>query len=427
MTDASDATSTPRKGLIGWALYDWANSPYTTLIITFVFAAYFSQGIVGDKILGQELWGYTASIAGLIIALGSPVFGAIADAGGPRKPWLLAFTAICAVGSWMLWYAEPNADFTTWAMVWVVIATVGFEFGIVFNNAMLPDLVPESRLGRWSGWAWGLGYFGGLAAMVLALVGFVQAEVPLFGLSKDGAEHVRMVGPLAAIWIVAFSWPMFLWTPDRVKAPMSVGAKVSQGFASLIRTLREVRRHGNIVRFLIARMIYADGLVTLFAFGGIYAAGTFGMELAEVITFGIVLNVTSGVGAICFAWIDDWIGSKKTILIALVGLVICALGAVMVSEVMWFWIWGSLLGIFVGPAQAASRSLMARLSPADKTTEFFGLYALTGKATAFIGPALVAVVTAAMQSQRWGLAVVIAFFAVGLLLLLTVREEKSGF
>jgi len=427
MTDSgTDNTSTPRKGLIGWALYDWANSPYTTLIITFVFAAYFSQGIVGDKIEGQELWGYTASIAGLIIALGSPVFGAIADAGGPRKPWLLAFTATCAVGSWMLWYAEPNADFTTWAMVWVVIATVGFEFGIVFNNAMLPDLVPESRLGRWSGWAWGLGYFGGLAAMVFALLGFVQAEVPLFGLSKDGAEHVRMVGPLAAIWIVAFSWPMFLWTPDRIKAPMSFSAKVSQGFASLGRTLREVRQHGNIVRFLIARMIYADGLVTLFAFGGIYAAGTFGMELAEVITFGIVLNVTSGVGAICFAWIDDWIGSKKTIVIALIGLVICALGAVMVSEVMWFWIWGSALGIFVGPAQAASRSLMARLSPVDKTTEFFGLYALTGKATAFIGPALVAVVTAATQSQRWGLAVVIAFFAIGLLLLLSVREEKTG-
>ncbi len=416
----------PRKGLIGWALYDWANSPYTTLIITFVFAAYFSQGIVGDEIRGQELWGYTASIAGLIIAIGSPILGAIADAGGPRKPWLLFFTAMCVAGSWMLWYAEPDPSFTTWAMIWVVVATVGFEFGIVFNNAMLPDLVPQNRLGRWSGWAWGLGYFGGLSAMVVALIGFVQAEVPWFGLTKEGAEHVRMVGPLAAIWFVAFAWPMFLWTPDRAKATRSVGEKVSRGFAQLAQTLRDVRGQGNVVRFLVGRMIYADGLATVFAFGGIYAAGTFKMELAEVITFGIVLNVTAGIGAFCFAWVDDWIGSKKTIVIALIGLTGCALGAILAPDVTWFWIWGSVLGIFVGPAQAASRSLMARLSPADQATEFFGLYALTGKATAFIGPALVAVVTASMQSQRWGLAVVLAFFVVGLLILLTVREPRDG-
>jgi len=420
------SAATPRKGLIGWALYDWANSPYTTLIITFVFAAYFSQGIVGDKIRGQELWGYTASIAGLIIAIGSPILGAIADAGGPRKPWLFVFSAMCVLGSWMLWYAEPDISFVTWAMIWVVVATVGFEFGIVFNNAMLPDLVSGSRLGRWSGWAWGLGYFGGLVAMVVALIGFVQAETPWFGLTKEGAEHVRMVGPLAAIWFVAFAWPMFLWTPDRIKATMSIGDKVNRGFAQLKQTLRDVRGQGNVVRFLIGRMIYADGLATVFAFGGIYAAGTFGMELAEVITFGIVLNLTAGLGAFGFAWVDDWIGSKKTIVIALIGLTGCAFGAITAPDVTWFWVWGSVLGIFVGPAQAASRSLMARLSPAGQATEFFGLYALTGKATAFIGPALVAVVTASMQSQRWGLAVVLVFFVVGLLILLTVREPRDG-
>jgi MFS transporter, UMF1 family len=426
MTDASgEPIRTSKKGMWGWALYDWANSPYTTLIITFVFAAYFSKGIVGDEVRGQELWGYTASIAGLIIAIGSPIFGAIADAGGPRKPWLFVFTALCAVGSWMLWYAGPSPDSITWAMVWVIVATVGFEMGIVFNNAMLPDLVSEKRLGRWSGWAWGLGYFGGLAALIFSLFGFVQAETPLFGLSTEGAEHLRMVGPLAAIWIVAFSWPMFLWTPDKIKAPLGVGEKVSNGLASLTRTLKGLRGQGNIVRFLVARMIYADGLVTLFAFGGIYAAGTFGMEFAEVIKFGIVLNVTSGIGAIGFAWIDDWLGSKKTIIVSLLGLIVCALGAIVATEVMWFWIWGSLLGIFVGPAQAASRSLMAHLAPANQATEYFGLYALTGKATAFIGPLLVALVTASMTSQRWGIAVILAFFLVGLGLLLTVQVPKA--
>jgi len=187
-----------------------------------------------------------------------------------------------------------------------------------------------------------------------------------------------------------------------------------------------LRHHRNVLRFLIARMIYADGLATMFAFGGIYAAGTFGMELTEVITFGIILNVTAGVGAICFAWIDDWIGSKPTIIISLVGLITTAFGVIIVEDVSWFWVWGSLLGIFVGPSQAASRSLMARLAPAGHSTEFFGLYALTGKATAFLGPLLVAIVTASMDSQRWGLAVVLAFFIVGLGLLMTVRAPHSS-
>ncbi|MDP7604408.1 MAG: MFS transporter [Alphaproteobacteria bacterium] len=423
-TSGEEVAPTRTRGLVGWALYDWANSPFTTLIITFVFSAYFSRGIVGDEVRGAELWGYTASIAGLVIALGSPVLGAIADAGGPRKPWLLVFTAICVVGSGALWYAGPAPEFITWAMVWVVIATIGFEFGIVFNNAMLPDLVAPARLGRWSGWAWGLGYFGGLAAMVATLFLFVQAETPLLGLDKESAEHVRVVGPLAAVWFAVFVWPMFVFTPDRDRSGLALGEKVRRGLSNLWGTLMRLRDHGNIVRFLIARMIYADGLVTVFAFGGIYAADTFGMALEQVIIFGIVLNVTAGIGAFCFAWLDDWFGSKRVIYISLSGLLATALGAVVVQDVAWFWVWGSLLGIFVGPAQAASRSLMARLAPAELRTEFFGLYALTGKATAFAGPALVAIVIAATESQRWGLSTVLAFFAVGFLLLLTVKEPE---
>ena len=427
MTELSgERLRTSKKGMWGWALYDWANSPYTTVIITFVFGTYFAKGIVGDEVRGQELWGYAASIAGLIVAIGSPVLGAIADAGGPRKPWLAVFTALCIIGSGMLWYAEPDPGFAHWAMFWVIISTVGFEFGIVFNNAMLPDLVAEERLGRWSGWAWGLGYLGGLSAMIIALLGFVQAETPLFGLDKENLEHIRVVGPLVAIWFLAFVWPMFMWTPDKEKSSAGLGEKVSTGFRQLGQTLKSLRHHRNVLRFLIARMIYADGLATMFAFGGIYAAGTFGMELTEVITFGIILNVTAGVGAICFAWIDDWIGSKPTIIISLVGLITTAFGVIIVEDVSWFWVWGSLLGIFVGPSQAASRSLMARLAPAGHSTEFFGLYALTGKATAFLGPFLVAIVTASMDSQRWGLAVVLAFFIVGLGLLMTVRAPHSS-
>ncbi|MDA1131620.1 MAG: MFS transporter [Proteobacteria bacterium] len=414
------------RGRFAWALYDWAGQAFHTLIVTFVFAAYFSQGIVGDDVRGQELWGAASSISGLFVALLAPIIGAVADAGGPRKPWLLAFSAIAAAASALLWWAEPDTAFILWAMVWFAVAGVAFEFCQVFANAMLPDIAPASRVGRWSGWGWGMGYAGGLVSITLALVLFVQTDTPLFGLDKSAAEHVRIVGPMTAAWLVAFAIPMFLWTPDRAAKVAGLGAQARSGLADLVRTLRAVRRYGDIVRFLVARMLYADGLTTVFVFGGIYAAGAFGMELAEVLLFGIVLNLTAGVGAIAFGWIDDHMGPKRTILLSLAGLFVTATGALVVTSVTGFWVFGSALGIFVGPAQAASRSLMSRLAPAAQRTEFFGLYALTGKATAFLGPALVAMLTAATDSQRWGLSVLLLFFAGGAALLLTVREPAAG-
>ena len=421
MTDPVKPTTT--SGVVCWALYDWANSPFTTLIVTFVFSVYFSLGIVGDEIRGTQLWGNAVSISALIIAVLAPILGAIADAGGPRKPWLLGFTALCVVGSALLWGAGPEERFIAWALIWFVIANVGFEFGVVFNNAMLPDLVPQARLGRWSGWAWGLGYIGGLAAIVVALVAFVQADQPLFGLDKETQEHVRIVGPLAAVWLLIFAVPLFLWTPDRPRTGTALARQISGGLRSLSSTLGHLRSQGNIVRFLIARMLYTDGLITVFAMGGLFAAGTFGMEIEQVLIFGIVLNLTAGLGAAGFGWIDDWIGAKRTLLISVAGLLITAGGAVFAPTATLFWIFGSALGVFVGPAQAASRSMMARLSPAAHRTEFFGGYALTGKATAFMGPALVASITAATNSQRWGLSITLVFFLVGGVLLLGVRED----
>ncbi len=412
-------------GKVSWALYDWANSPFTTLIITFVFAAYFAEGIVGDKVRGQALWGYTLGISGVLIALVSPLLGAVADAGGPRKPWILVFTAVCIAGSASLWYAEPAPEFIVPAMTAVILANLGFEFGIVFNNAMLPDMVPHERIGRWSGWAWGLGYAGGLAALFVGLYGFVLPDTPLLGLSRDGAEQVRVVGPLVALWFLLFAWPLFAFTPDRPRSGLTIGQSVRQGMANLVATARDLRRHGNVLTFIVARIFYADGLATVFGIGGIYAKLQFDMTLTEFMMFGIVLNVTAGLGAAAFAWIDDWLGSKRTIALSLLGLLITAFGAVVVEDVAWFWVWGSLLGIFVGPAQAASRSLMARLAPADLRTEFFGLFAFSGKATAWLGPILAGAVTAATDSQRWGLATVLAFFLIGLVLLFFVREERA--
>jgi UMF1 family MFS transporter len=415
-----------RLGQFSWALYDWANSAFSAVIITFVFATYFSQGIAPDKDTGTAQWGWALSASGIAIALLSPVLGAIADAGGRRKPWLFAFTYVTVIGCFLLWYARPDPDYVIFTLVVMAMANVAFEIAGVFYNAMLPEIVSREYIGRLSGWAWGLGYAGGLACLILALLAFVQPEQPLLGLDKDSAEHVRITGPLVGVWFALFSLPLLLFTPDRRSAGLPAREAIRRGLAQLRRTVADIRRYRQIGLFLLARMIYTDGLNTLFAFGGIYAAGTFGMDLSQVIYFGILLNVTAGLGALAFAWIDDWIGAKRTILIALLGLLACGAAAVIVTSTLGFWIAGGLLGIFVGPTQAASRSMMARMAPPEVRTEMFGLYALTGKITAYIGPFVLGTVTWWTGSQRLGVATILVFFVIGMILLLPVKEPAEA-
>ena len=421
-SDSKPPSRTPTRGLVSWALFDWANSPVSILIITFVFSVYFSREIVGDEVRGQALWGYAVGISGLLVAILSPILGAIADIGGRRKPWIFVFTVLCVIGAGMLWFAEPNPAFILWAMIWSIIAKIGFEFSVVFNNAMLPDLVERNRLGRWSGWAWGLGYLGALAALGLVLVGFVLTDSPWFGLDKGESEHVRAVGPLVAAWFVIFAWPLFVWTPDRPAQPTGIGPAVAQGLSSLVMTLANLRSQANIARFLLARMIYADGLITIFAIGVIYGAATFGTSASDVVFFGILVNGAAGLGALGFAWIDDWLGSRRTVMIGLGGILVAGTIALLARDMLWFWLAGALLGLFAGPSQAASRSLMAHLTPPELRTQFFGLYAFSGKATAFLGPVLAGLVTEATASQWAGLATALIFIAVGLGLLLLVRD-----
>ena len=415
---------TPVRGLFGWCLYDWANSAFPTVITTFVFAAYFTKAIATDEIAGTSQWGYAISLSGLAVAVLAPILGAVADHGGRRKPWIAAFTILCAAASAFLWLAEPDVSFVLLALVLAGFANFAFEMAMVFYNAMLPDLTPRDRIGRLSGWGWGLGYAGGLACLALALVALVETETPIFGLDKDKAEHLRATGPLVAAWMVVFAVPLFLWTPDRPRRDLGSVEALKRGWTSLIDTLKRARDYKDLVRYLIARMIYIDGLNTLFAFGGIYAAGSFGMDFSELIIFGIAINLTAGLGAAGFAWVDDWIGPKRTIQIAVSGLAVLGAGLVLVEGKTLFWAFALPLGIFVGPAQSASRSLMAHLAPAEIRTEMFGLYALSGKATAFVGPALLAWVTVLFNSQRAGMATILVFFLVGLVILSGVPDRR---
>jgi UMF1 family MFS transporter len=461
-----------RLGRFGWAMFDWSNQPIFTLISTFIFAPYFASTVVGDPVEGQTLWGYAQSLAGLMIAILSPILGAIADQTGPRKPWIAAFQVVCVIASMLLWLAVPNAPTGTLllTMLAVIALTVGAECSIVFNNAMLPSLVAKERMGRLSGNAWALGYVGGLVTLGVILGGFSLPEQPLFGLDKATHEHARIVGPFTAVWIMLFVLPLFLFTPDAPRRTRDYDEAMRKGLGALWSTLRQLGQYRNIVIFLLGRMASYDGLNALFAFGGIYAAGIFGWSITELGLFGILLNVVAAIGAFAGGKADDRYGSKLTIQVATLGLMVAALGIismtrnsflfgievdgpVMLEEIAArnlaefyglavdgpvragevfsstaeriFLALGVIIGACGGPMQAASRTMMARLSPPEMVGEFYGLHALSGKATAFLAPFVIAVLTGAFASQRVGIASILLFLGIGFLLTALVREEQA--
>lgn len=414
-----------KRALWSWALYDWANSAFFTIILTFVFAQYFSVSVIQDEVAGTRAWGNIVGIAGVVIAILAPILGAIADQSGRRKPWLISFTLLCVISSAMLWTVTPDQSQFWTAALWVGLGTLGAEFAFIFYNSMLPDLARPERTGRWSGWAWGLGYVGGIASLVVALYGFIEADGTFFNLDRDAAEHVRATFVLVAVWYLVFALPAFFFIPDRPSTGLSLGAATRAGLAQLKQSIAHVRQYRDIVRFLIARMLYTDGLATIFTFGGVYAAGTFNMSPTEVLQFAIALNVTAGLGALGFAWIDDALGGRNTILLSLMGLGCSAFAILVVDGATAFWIWGMILGIFVGPLQSASRSHLARVAPPHLQTQMFGLFAFSGKATAFAGPLLVGWVTSVTDSQRWGMSTILLFLLIGFVLMLKVPATEA--
>src|SRR5450756_2178521 len=312
----------PRSAVISWIFFDWAAQPYFTLITTFIFAPYFATHVAADPASGQSLWGFATAAAGFVIALMSPVLGAIADASGRRKPWIAAFGALLVIGSCLMWFGKPG-DPTLIAplLLAYAIATVGAEFATVFNNAMMPSLVPPDQIGRLSGTGWATGYVGGILSLILVL-GFLAASpdtgrtlfgfVPLFGLDPVTHQGDRITGPLTGIWFIIFVLPMFLLTPD-YPAKRKLRDALREGLTDLRQTLAELPKRKSLAAFLLANMIYTDGLVSLFAFGGIYAAGTFGWNTIQIGSFGIILAIAGTFGAWLGGRLDDKLGPKRVI------------------------------------------------------------------------------------------------------------------
>ena len=447
-----------KLGQFSWALFDWANQPFFTIITTFIFAPYFANVLVGDPVKGQAAWAFTQSASGILIALMSPFLGAMADAGGRRKPYIFAFQLLLAAGCAGLWFAYPNRPDLIGPISWaVILATIGAEMSIVFNNAQLPGIVSPERMGRLSGFGWGLGYSGGLVSLFLVLAVSMPSmfglapnnDTPLFGLDAQSHELERLVGPASALWLALFVLPMFLFTPDSAGARrQSLLVAAKEGGRSLWSTLKRIPHFGNALRYLIAFMLYNDGLAAIIAFGGVYAAATFGWSTVTLGIFGIILTVFAIPGAFLGGRLDDWIGSKRTIQVAVAGVVVATLGIVGVTADHVLYVipadpitpsrslFGSvqektlmgfalLLGFCMGPMQAASRTMIGRIAPHGMSGEFYGLFALSGRATAWMTPLAIGIVTTATGSTRLGMACVLFFLMLGFVLLWSVREERA--
>ncbi len=450
---------TPRRGLVGWVMFDWAAQPFYTLVLTFLFAPYFASTFIGDAAWGQELWGYTTAAAGLIVAILSPVLGAIADASGKRKPWIAGSSVLLIAGLCSLWLAAPGQTSLLVPVIsGIIVASVAAEIATVFTNAMMPGLVPPHRLGRLSGTGWAVGYAGGLVSLILA-AGLLVADGetgktmiglnPVLPLNSLDHEGERLIGPFSALWYTIFVLPLFMFTPDSGtgKSVNGPGSAVSRGLGQLRETLVHVRHYGNIVRFLAARMLYADGLGAIFVFGGLYAAALFSWSALELGLFGIVITVTAAIGAIIGGPLDDRFGARTVIIWGLLGLMVACAGVLSVDGTRIFYVvntapsnaadgvfssvgervyltFSAGIGLVSGPIQASSRSLLARLTPPDMATEFFGLFAFSGKVTAFAAPLTVSVVTALTGDQRLGIASIAIYLVLGLGLLLSVKEER---
>tara|TARA_Y100000389_G_scaffold205139_1_gene263959 strand:- start:24861 stop:26177 length:1317 start_codon:yes stop_codon:yes gene_type:complete len=423
-----------KRTIFSWSIYDFANQPFTTITVTFIYSTFFTSTIfLGSEELGIAAWGKAITISSLIIAFLSPIMGAVADRGGYRKLFLIFWTWICIIFSFMLYFPEPGDVFN--ALLFFCIANIGFEMGGVFLNAYLPEIAPKNKIGRISGYGWSFGYIGGLIALAACFLLFVVPENPINPLTgnfldKSSYQHIRIINVFIAIWFAVFSIPTFLFVKSNERIVKLTNNIISNSFKEIKNTFNQIRNYKQVIRFLLARVVYNDAIITVIAFGGPYAYTQFGFDMdtnGKLMIFGIVLNIFAGIGAFLFGFLDDYLGGKKTIQITnfgfIIALLIAFIAPVLENGEFYFWIAGALIGIFMGPNQAASRSLMGRLIPENKENEFYGFFAFSGKATAFLGPLLFTVVVTLTGDIRLSLLMLAVLFFIGMLMLNSVDTD----
>jgi len=413
---------TQKSKVFSWLLFDFANTSFSVIMVTFVFPLYFKNVICNGEPSGDALWGFSISLSMLLVALISPVLGAAADYSGKRKRFLFVFTLISVLATAMLSFSGPGMAVAAIALF--ILANIGFEGGLVFYDAYLKELATDKSVGRVSGYGFAMGYLGALAILLLTK--------PLLskGIVLSNAPNVQLSFLAASVFFALFSVPIFLALRDQKKkeGPALSFASLGSSIKEVKHTVRHIMNYPDLVRFLLAYFFYNDAILTVIAFSSIYAQNTLGFTTGELIVFFMLVQTTAIAGSIIFGFVTDKIGPKKTIVITLLIWFVVVIAAIFADRKELFFYTGMLAGLSMGSSQAASRSMMARLTPREHVTEFFGFYDGTfGKASAIVGPLVFGIVSAQAGSQKAALASLLMFFTIGLLLMTRVRSVGSGY
>jgi MFS transporter, UMF1 family len=425
---SEQASAPPRTlgPLVSWAAWDWGSAAFNAVITTFVFTVYLTSGVAADEASGSSALANTIAIAGVLVALTAPVYGQRSDASGAehgRQRRLGMLTAVIVAATALMFLVQGSPSYLLLGLILLGIGTFAYELAQVEYNAMIYRLAPAGRTGWVSGVGWSAGYLGGIVLLIVCLVLFIAPVGAITFPSPDLGP--RVIALVCAGWFAVFALPvLFMRFPYPAPPGDAEAARVGWlgSYALLVRRLVALGRSDrNLLGFLVASAVYRDGLTAVFTFGGVLAAGTFGLSQTEVIFFAIAANVVSAVGAVVGGLFDDRIGPKRVVVVSLVALVIVAAALLPASGKAAFWAGGLVLSLFVGPAQACSRSYLARLVPPGREGEIFGLYATTGRAVSFLAPALFSLFITLFGEQRWGIAGIGIVLLVGLAALVPVR------
>jgi len=407
------------KKILNFALYDFANSAFTTIIITFIFSTYFAKQIAPNPILGQSYWGWAIGITGILVALIGPLLGSFADKKNCTELFIKIFTIICITLTSFLWFAKPSEKYLLFTLIIVASANLFYELSLIFYNSILKRISKPSDLGKSSGFSFALGYIGGILILIICIKIFIDNDVLPFGLSKENSENIRATSIVVAVWYLIFSIP-FLFS---LKKKINNKIELSSDNIKKIKDLIWNNGLNNLGKFLIARMLYADGLNAIIVMGGIFAVGVFNLEIKDLLILSILMNVTAFIGAIVGGYANDKFSSKSVIIFSLLGLIISSSIILFVKSQLFFLIFAAINGFFIGPIQSASRVFITKSIDENNQASGFGLFALSGKLTSFIGPLLVSTITYISSSQRIGFSSAIILLLIGLLILLKVKKN----
>ena len=407
------------KKVFNFALYDFANSAFTTIIITFIFSTYFAKQIAPNPVLGQSYWGWTIGITGLLVALAGPLIGSFADKKNCTEFFIKLFTIICVSLTSLLWFSKPSEKYLLYTLIIVALANFFYELSLIFYNSILKRISNSNNLGKSSGYSFALGYIGGILILIVCIKIFIDNDVLPFGLSKENSENIRATSIVVALWYLLFSIPFLFSLKKRIKNKI----EKSSNNIKKIKNLFWDKGLNNLGKFLIARMLYADGLNAIIIMGGIFAVGVFNLEIKDLLVLSILMNVTAFIGAIIGGYANDKFSSKSVIIFSLIGLIFSSAIILFVQTKIFFLIFASINGFFIGPIQSASRVFITKSIDKNNQASGFGLFALSGKLTSFIGPLLVSTLTYISNSQRIGFSAAIILLLIGLLILLKVKKN----